>query len=125
MEKNHTKCKPDAIDKIISQRLKAKRLMLGMSQKDICEVLNVTVQQVQKYEKATNRISSGKLYKIAQFYKVPLTYFYDESEEKGVNELKIPCKFNEKEISTLIRYFKKITPPSVRKKTIEMIHIMS
>ena len=80
-EQSESKGKADNIDKLVSRRLKMRRVMLGMSQQDIGKAVDVSIQQVQKYEKATNRISSGKLFTIAKFLKVPITYFYEHSDE--------------------------------------------
>ena len=73
-EQSESKGKADNIDKLVSRRLKMRRVMLGMSQQDIGKAVDVSIQQVQKYEKATNRISSGKLFIIAKFLKVPITF---------------------------------------------------
>ena len=68
-----------AIDGIVARNIKIRRKMLGLSQTEIGDHLEVSVQQVQKYEYAKNRISSGKLYKIAQLLKAPIDYFFKEN----------------------------------------------
>ena len=74
------KGRADNIDKLVSRRLKMRRMILGLSQNDLGKAVDVSIQQVQKYEKATNRISSGKLFAFAKFLKVPINYFYDQNE---------------------------------------------
>lgn len=64
------------VDAHIGSRLRLRRLMLGMSQEALGESLSVTFQQVQKYEKGTNRISASRLYYIASIFDVPLSYFF-------------------------------------------------
>jgi transcriptional regulator with XRE-family HTH domain len=121
-KQHRTKSRPDEIDKIVSYHLKERRVMLGMSQNDISKVLDVSIQQVQKYESAKNRISSGKLYKIANFFKLPLTYFYKEIDGKKAIEID---DFDKKEVSILIKNFRKITDPKARQKIAEIITLMS
>ena len=75
-EKPENRGRADNIDKLVSRRIKMRRMMLGLSQHDLGKAVDVSIQQIQKYEKATNRISSGKLYTLARFLKVPITYFY-------------------------------------------------
>ena len=66
----------DLIDKVVSRNLKEQRLKLGISQKEIATVLGVSNQQVQKYENGINRISSGKLFKICNSFKIPMNSFF-------------------------------------------------
>ena len=68
-EKPETRGRADNIDKLVSRRIKMRRMMLGLSQHDLGKAVDVSIQQIQKYEKATNRISSGKLYTLARFLK--------------------------------------------------------
>jgi len=55
-----------------------RRLSLGLTQTKVAEAINVTFQQIQKYEKGTNGVSSARLMQISHFLKVPVTYFYEE-----------------------------------------------
>ena len=66
----------DNIDRHVSQRLRARRMFLGLSQQSLADEVSVSVQQIQKYERANNRISSGKLYHFANFLNVPIEYFF-------------------------------------------------
>jgi transcriptional regulator with XRE-family HTH domain len=68
---------PSAMDKYVGQRLRIRRLMIGLSQTTVADHLNITFQQVQKYEKGINRIGSGRLAEIANLLKVPISYFYE------------------------------------------------
>lgn len=69
------------VDIHIGERLKAIRKKKNLSQSAIANAIDVTFQQVQKYEKGKNRISASKLYALAKFLKVPMTYFFKELEE--------------------------------------------
>ena len=119
-EQNVTRGRADHIDKLVSRRLKMRRMMLGLSQCDLSKAVDVSIQQVQKYEKATNRISSGKLYAFSKFLKVPVTYFYDQgedtnniignifAEDESSYDASDKDAVTEKEIITLIRAFSEI-----------------
>ena len=84
LEKNNQqkeqKGRADNIDRLVSKRLKMRRMMLGLSQHDLGMAVDVSIQQVQKYEKASNRISSGKLFTFAKFLKVPVSYFFEHGD---------------------------------------------
>jgi transcriptional regulator with XRE-family HTH domain len=69
--------KPDSIDALVGNRVKWRRLHLGMSQERLGAAIGVSFQQVQKYESASNRISSSRLQQIANILKVPVPYFFD------------------------------------------------
>jgi transcriptional regulator with XRE-family HTH domain len=75
----------DPRDAEIGKRVRARRLYRGMSQMVLADHLNLTFQQVQKYEKGTNRISAGRLQRIAEVLAVPIMFFYaglDENQSK-------------------------------------------
>jgi len=131
------KGKVDDIDKVVSKRLKKIRLTLGLRKKDIAQEIGVSIQQIQKYEKATNRISSGKLFAIAKYLKVPVTYFYEKSDynylfpssfaeehakyEAETKELSV----SEKELISLIKAFGEVKSSQSRKKIIELVRAMA
>lgn len=81
------------IDVIAGDKLKKRRTMLGMSQADIAEAVGVTFQQIQKYEKGTNRISASRLYQFAKLLKVEPNYFFDnvviDNSEASMEELNL------------------------------------
>jgi transcriptional regulator with XRE-family HTH domain len=56
-----------------------RRMMLGMSQEKVADALDLTFQQVQKYEKGSNRISAGRLLRLANLLEVPVPYFFEEA----------------------------------------------
>ncbi len=89
-----SKVNEKAIDAHIGSRLRLRRLMLSMSQEALGESLSVTFQQIQKYEKGTNRISASRLFYIASILDVPMSYFFsglvdsddDNNEPMGLSE---------------------------------------
>lgn len=68
----------NAIDKLVGGRVRDRRVALGLSQDALAKKLGLSFQQVQKYEKGTNRISAGRLFVIAQALAAPITHFFDE-----------------------------------------------
>ncbi len=68
----------NAIDVHVGRRVRLRRTLLGMSQEQLGEALNITFQQVQKYERGSNRISASRLWDIAQILDVPVSFFFDD-----------------------------------------------
>ena len=62
----------------LGKKLRMRRLSLGLTQTKVAQAINVTFQQIQKYEKGTNGVSSSRLMQLSQFLKVPITYFYED-----------------------------------------------
>jgi transcriptional regulator with XRE-family HTH domain len=68
---------PNPIDKHVGSRVRMRRMMLGMSQSTLADGLDLAFQQVQKYEKGTNRISASRLQHISQILQLPVTFFFE------------------------------------------------
>jgi transcriptional regulator with XRE-family HTH domain len=68
---------PDLIDKHVGSRVRMRRLMLGMSQGALADQLGITFQQVQKYEKGTNRISASRLQAMSHILQVPVPFVFE------------------------------------------------
>jgi transcriptional regulator with XRE-family HTH domain len=67
----------DAVDKHVGNRVRMRRLMLDMSQEKLGNELGITFQQVQKYEKGTNRISASRLLEMSRILQVPVSFFFE------------------------------------------------
>lgn len=65
------------VDRFVGGRIRERRVMLGLSQQQMADMIGVTYQQAHKYERGINRISAGRLYEIAQVLHVPVSYFFD------------------------------------------------
>ena len=65
----------------LGSKLRMRRLSLGLTQTKVAEAINVTFQQIQKYEKGTNGVSSSRLIQLSKFLKVPITYFYEDYKD--------------------------------------------
>src|SRR6202008_2408360 len=68
---------PNPIDKHVGSRVRMRRMMLSMSQEKLGDALGLTFQQVQKYEKGTNRIGASRLQQISNILQVPVSFFFD------------------------------------------------
>ena len=75
----------EAFDVQLGQRIRARRLWLGLSQTELGAALGLSFQQVQKYERGMNRISAGRLYQFAKILDVPINYFFEQMSG-AVNE---------------------------------------
>ena len=78
VERNFRITNNNAIDMHVGKRARQRRTLLGMSQEHVGAELNVTFQQVQKYERVANRISASRLWDISQILDVPISYFFDD-----------------------------------------------
>lgn len=76
----------DPIDKHVGSRVRMRRLMLGMSQEKLGDALGLTFQQVQKYEKGTNRISASRLQHLTQILQVPVPFFFEGAPQAAKKE---------------------------------------
>ena len=65
----------------LGKKLRMRRLSLGLTQTKVAHAINVTFQQIQKYEKGTNGVSSSRLMQLSQFLKVPVIYFYEDFKD--------------------------------------------
>src|ERR1700694_517945 len=68
---------PNSTDASVGQRMRLRRMLVGMSQDRLGELLDLTFQQIQKYEKGTNRIGAGRLFEVAGILGVPVSFFYE------------------------------------------------
>src|SRR5882757_9683010 len=79
-----------AEDVEIGRKIRALRLERGLSQSNLADGIGLTFQQVQKYEKGTNRVSAGRLHKIAELLNIPVTFFYGgmgaKAKERDVSD---------------------------------------
>jgi transcriptional regulator with XRE-family HTH domain len=69
----------------LGNKLKLRRLALGLTQTKVAKAINVTFQQIQKYEKGTNGVSSIRLLQLSNFLKVPINYFFEDYSEYLIN----------------------------------------
>jgi transcriptional regulator with XRE-family HTH domain len=107
--------------------------MLGMSQEKLAQALGLTFQQVQKYERGTNRVGSSRLYELSKILDVPIQYFFDEMPAEiaatartgngGFAEAAAdyePDTLAKRETLELVRAYYRIKSPRVRKKVFDL-----
>ncbi|WP_119272312.1 helix-turn-helix domain-containing protein [Taklimakanibacter deserti] len=128
-----TKRDPNFVDRHVGNRVRMRRLLVGMSQEKLGELLGITFQQVQKYEKGSNRVSASRLYQIARVLGVPVQFFYDELKEDDG-----PSGFAESEGADAIagalqspdgvqiaRIFSETTDPDKRKLILNAVKLLA
>ena len=77
----------DSFNIHLGKKLRMRRLSLGLTQTKVAQAINVTFQQIQKYEKGTNGVSSNRLMQLSQFLKVPIIYFFEDYKEfRDINQ---------------------------------------
>ncbi len=125
------KKKPNPIDMHVGSRVRLRRNMLGMSQEKLGEHLGITFQQIQKYEKGTNRVGASRLQAIASVLKVPVSFFFEDAPGIDVSPAKGMAEentggyvydfLNSAEGLQLNRSFMKISDAKVRRKIIDLV----
>ena len=98
----------DTFNTHMGKRLRMRRLSLGLTQTKVANAINVTFQQIQKYEKGTNGVSSSRLMQLANFLKVPITYFYEDFPNYKV-ENSIETNNSDLNYSFLVKTFSKLS----------------
>src|ERR1700738_2743359 len=76
-----------AVDDHVGARMRERRIMLGLTQQQLAELIGVTYQQAHKYERGINRVSAGRLFEIARVLSVSVGYFYEGIGEEGVRHV--------------------------------------
>lgn len=105
-----------AIDALVGQRIRARRLELKMNQTELGKAVGISFQQIQKYEKGTNRVGASRLSALAFALQVSVTYFFDE----GVSpSLEAPALCDPSSVA-LVRAFRQIKDPLIRCSLLEL-----
>lgn len=107
--------KPNPIDVHVGNRLRLRRTLLGMSQQKVGEALGLTFQQVQKYERGTNRIGASRLWDLAGVLDCPVSFFFDEMDEKTAGQS--PRNWNGEPSDLMLRQ----DDPMNRRETLELV----
>ena len=121
---------PDPVDVHVGQRVRARRKMLGLSQTQLGKDLGVTFQQVQKYERGTNRIGSSRLFRLSAALDVPVAYFFEGAETKMSGYNPVPegldaDAFEKQETLELVEAYYRIADPRVRKKVLGLARLLA
>jgi transcriptional regulator with XRE-family HTH domain len=121
---------PNPVDKHVGSRMRTRRLLAGLSQEKLGEALGITFQQIQKYEKGTNRISASRLQQAARVLSVPVEYFYEggphlDATQPGFAEAASSDYVSDFLITNegvqLMKAFLRIKDANVRRRIIDLI----
>jgi transcriptional regulator with XRE-family HTH domain len=124
---------PNPIDKHVGSRVRMRRMMLGMSQEKLGDALGLTFQQVQKYEKGTNRIGASRLQQISQILQVPVAFFFEGAPdvpnanwpEGGMGEAPSPTYVSDflatSDGLALTKAFMKIEDAKLRRRIVDLV----
>src|SRR5271156_3231902 len=116
------------IDIQVGNRVRIRRMLIGMSQERLGDLLGLTFQQVQKYEKGVNRIGAGRLYEVARILNVPVDFFYE-----GVSSANASGSKEQQDAPPVIEFvssgeglqlslaFMKIKDTKVRKRVLDLV----
>ena len=114
------KRRSNAADSQLGESIRAHRLVAGMSQSDLARKLGVSFQQVQKYEKGTNRVGAGRIPLIAEIFGVPISALYKDHAEA---ESAIPAKLiTDPTVVKLLTAYAEIKDRSVRRDVSELVN---
>ncbi len=81
MNKRKITSRAKEVDRFVGGRIRERRIMMGLTQQEMAELIGVTYQQAHKYERGINRVSAGRLFDIAQALGVPVSHFFDGLED--------------------------------------------
>jgi transcriptional regulator with XRE-family HTH domain len=125
---------PNPIDKHVGSRVRMRRVLIGMSQEKLGEALGLTFQQVQKYEKGTNRIGASRLQQISTILGVSVSFFFEgapgeESGKAGLSDsgssAYVVDFLSTTEGLQLNKAFVRIKDPKVRRRVVDLVATLS
>ena len=99
----------ETFNKHLGNKLKLRRLALGLTQTKVAKAINVTFQQIQKYEKGTNGVSSIRLLQLSNYLKVPINYFFEDFSEYLINADKIKEGHMNVNYNFLVKVYSELT----------------
>ncbi len=127
---------PNPIDVHVGNRVRMRRMLVGMSQEKLGDALGLTFQQIQKYEKGANRVSASRLYQVASTLGVPIQFFFDDmpvsTQTQGSDGLSegdsaglLMDFMNSSEGFQLSRAFSSIEDANVRRRILDLVKSLS
>jgi transcriptional regulator with XRE-family HTH domain len=125
---------PNPTDKYVGARIRMRRLMLGMSQTDLADGLDLTFQQIQKYEKGVNQVGASRLQQIAHILRVPVEFFFEGAPGASGAKADAPDAPSLAHVSeflaspdglTLVASFAKIRSAKLRRSIVELVSYLA
>ena len=119
------------VDAHVGNRVRLRRMLVGMSQERLGELLGLTFQQVQKYEKGVNRIAAGRLFEISGILGVPVSFFYEDVDGKrpgfaeGASAPPVMDFLSSGEGLQLSLAFMRIEDPKVRRRILDLVRSLA
>jgi transcriptional regulator with XRE-family HTH domain len=122
----------DEVDAHVGRRLRQRRIALGISQEQLGAELGLTFQQIQKYEKGQNRISAGRLYKLALILSVSVEFFFEglansmaAGGARAPRDVDVQAFLASPEGLALTAGFMKISDPATRRRIIDLVNTIA
>jgi transcriptional regulator with XRE-family HTH domain len=121
---------PNPVDRYVGSRVRMRRIMLGMSQEKLGDALGLTFQQIQKYEKGTNRVGASRIQQIAEVLRVPVSFLFEggptsRPDGEGFAEEASPAYVSDflatSEGLALTRAFTRITESKLRRSIVDLV----
>ena len=121
---------PNPVDKYVGSRVRMRRIMLGMRQEKLGEALCLTFQQIQKYEKGTNRVGASRIQQISEILQVPVSFLFEggptgttsvDGFAEGASPSYISDFLATSEGLALTRAFTRITEAKMRRSIVELV----
>jgi len=130
--------KPNPVDVHVGQRLRQRRVLVGLSQERLARMVGITFQQVQKYERGANRIVASRLYQLANVLDVPVSYFFDDLAAEPANDAgtaspgpgnghdaTAPDVMAERETLELVRAYYGIQDERIRRRAFDLLRTLA
>ena len=123
--------RPNPTDIYVGSRIRMRRKMLGLSQEKLGERLGITFQQIQKYEKGTNRVGASRLQAMSDALEVPVAYFFPDATTAATEGFKedgatfVMDFMSTSEGIDLTRAFTRIRNPKIRRKVVELVRSLA
>lgn len=135
-ESTKKKGRANSVDENVGMQLRQRRSLLGLSQEKLAEQVGITFQQIQKYENGANRISASRLYEFSKVLDIPVSFFFENSNDAGNKALGLaendqaPFEgvedvMKRKETLELIRVYYSIENPKLRKDLFKLVRSMA
>src|SRR6202046_4567138 len=121
---------PNPVDRYVGSRVRMRRIMLGMSQEKLGDALGLTFQQVQKYEKGTNRVGASRIQQISEILRVPVSFLFEggpsgttntEEFSEGTSPAYVSDFLVTSEGLALTRAFTRLTDAKVRRRIVDLV----
>ena len=124
---------PNPIDKHVGSRVRMRRMMVGMSQEKLGDSIGLTFQQVQKYEKGTNRIGASRLQQISIVLQVPVSFFFEGAPStdkhggfaEGGSPEYVQATLSTSDGLALVKAFSQVKNPKLRRRLVELVQEMA